>query len=90
MKNQYEVPVRDPSVNIKNNILPCEVTLRWIQFCTADFTSCDGKRYGTLIKFNVMTQRSEEKPRKLCEMFVMKEDLMQILEQLPPSRQPEK
>lgn len=57
--------------------VPCMVSNRWLQFST------DGSaRFveGEYIQMWVMTLDSEEQPKKLCELIVTREDLLDVLD----------
>ncbi|MDP1419219.1 hypothetical protein Q8G35_12435 [Peribacillus simplex] len=56
-----------------NGYVPCEVTERWLQF------SENGSSNG-LVEVNVMTLGANDKPRKVCELVLTKENILRALE----------
>ena len=56
-----------------NGYVPCDVSERWLQF------SDSGLKSGSVL-VNVMTMGSDDKPKKICEMVLNKEDLLRALE----------
>jgi hypothetical protein len=66
---------RQKRVDINQHIARCQVSQRWLQFPGA------GSRFseGTFLAVDVMTLGGDEKPRKLCEMVLLKEELESIL-----------
>ena len=57
----------------------CLVSNRWIQFPLC----ADGFSEGTFICVDLMTLNADDKPRKLCELVLSKEDILAMLERLP-------
>jgi hypothetical protein len=56
--------------------VPCVVSGRWLQFPE---TSLGRSIDGEYILLEVMTEGSNDKPRKLCDLFVTKEDLTRAM-----------
>jgi hypothetical protein len=64
----------------ENKILRCEVSERWIQLPIAtDLTGGDID----YMRLHVMTNGSNDKPRKLCEMIVNRSELIELLKEIP-------
>jgi hypothetical protein len=55
--------------------VPCMVSGRWLQFSETFSAFADEEA----IWLNVMTIDSEDRPRKICELCVTREDLMKVL-----------
>ena len=56
--------------------VPCIVSGRWLQF------SQRGSRRmgeGEVLTIDVMTEGSNDKPRKLCDLMITREDLLGVL-----------
>lgn len=63
--------------------VPCMVSERWLQFSTEGSARF---KQGEYIQLWVMTPRTDEKPRKLCELIVTRGDLlaaMELIEKTP-------
>lgn len=62
--------------------VPCQVSPRWLQFPkqAAVFPN------GDFMKVDVMTNGSDDQPRKLCELVLTKQDLLRMLEQVESKR----
>ena len=61
--------------------VPCEVSSRWLQF-----TENSGGFFSTgeYIGVNVMTLDQNEKPRKICNLILTREDLERALANVKP------
>jgi hypothetical protein len=57
--------------------VPCQVSERWIQFPEQSSGPYEG---GEFIFIDIMTNGSNDKPRKLCDLVVTREDLLEALE----------
>jgi hypothetical protein len=56
--------------------VPCIVSDRWLEFSQDG----SGRTFeGEAIVLSVMTNGSDEKPRKLCELIVTREELLRVL-----------
>ncbi|WAC08066.1 MAG: hypothetical protein OS130_02405 [Thermodesulfobacteriota bacterium] len=66
-------------LNLAEGRVSCQVSSRWLQFPENATALSDG----TYLVVNVMTLTPEEKERKICELVLLKEDLLAILEKLP-------
>ncbi|NRD34593.1 hypothetical protein HQQ92_23035 [Shewanella sp. DC2-4] len=64
----------------ENRILRCEVSERWIQLPTATDLTGGGIDY---LSLDVMTNGSNDKPRKICEMIVDRSELIALLNEIP-------
>jgi hypothetical protein len=56
--------------------VPCVVSGRWLEFGQNGTTRIGA---GEVLTLSVMTDGSGDRPRKLCELLVTREDLMQVL-----------
>jgi hypothetical protein len=57
--------------------VPCMVSGRWIQFSTEGSAKFPDGEY---IILNVMTRGANDRPKKLCELIVTREDLQDALD----------
>lgn len=64
----------------KNKILRCEVSERWIQFPKATDLTGGNIDY---MRLDMMTNGSNDKPRKLCEVIVNRSMLVELLNDIP-------
>ena len=68
------------SQRIKNQMgkgyVPCMVSERWIQFPSKSGGNFSAGEY---IEISVMTMGHDEKPRKLCDLVVTKEDIIRAI-----------
>jgi hypothetical protein len=60
--------------------VPCQVTERWLDFDAESVLL----RCGEVIGLRVMTMGVNGKPRKLCFMYVTREDLLGVLQKVEP------
>jgi hypothetical protein len=79
MKNKVvKIPI-SASQRWKNRFgrygVPCMISQRWLQFSETSSAFADEEA----ICLDVMTIDSEDKPRKICELVVTREDLMKVL-----------
>jgi hypothetical protein len=67
-------------------VVPCVVSERWIEFPPKS-----GGRYdfGEPIEISIKTRGSNDKPRKLCELIVTREDLLRAIKQVQVPSKPE-
>jgi hypothetical protein len=56
----------------------CQVSNRWLQFPDAASSVEDH----TFLCVEVMTHNSDEREKKICQLVLTKEDLLQILERI--------
>lgn len=56
--------------------VPCIVSDRWLEFSQA---GSGNTHEGEAITLTVMTENADEKPRKLCELIVTREELLRVL-----------
>jgi hypothetical protein len=56
--------------------VPCVVSGRWLEFSQRGTTRID---VGEVLTVSVMTDGSGDRPRKLCELMVTREDLINVL-----------
>lgn len=56
--------------------VPCIVTGRWLEFSQSGSAQTGD---GEAINLSVMIDPSGDKPRKLCELFVTREELLRVL-----------
>jgi hypothetical protein len=70
---------RHRRANLNKGKAPCQVSGRWLQFPerAREFTD------GTYLAIDVMTCDSDGNPRKLCELVLVKEDLLELLARVP-------
>ena len=68
--------------NLKNGIVECQVSGRWLQF-PETATVVGGKGF---MFVDVMTLGSDEQPRKLCEMVLAKEYLVAMLAKIETNK----
>ncbi len=68
--------------NLNEGKAVCQVSSRWLQFPdrAPEF------RDGTFLAVDVMTADSDGKPRKLCELVLVKEDLLELLASIPSEK----
>ncbi|MCL5037972.1 MAG: hypothetical protein M1269_12800 [Chloroflexi bacterium] len=60
--------------------VPCEVSTRWLQF--DEFSSlCAEEEF---MSVSVMTYDKNEKPRKICDLIITREDLERTLKYVKP------
>lgn len=64
--------------NLKNGIVECQVSGRWLQF-PETASEVGGKGF---MSVDVMTLGGDERPRKICELILAKEDLLAMLEKI--------
>lgn len=64
--------------NLKNGIVACQVTGRWLQF-PEKASDVGGQGF---MAIDVMTPGSGEEPRKICELVLTKEDLLAMLSKI--------
>ena len=64
----------------ENKILRCEVSGRWIQFPIVTDLTADNIDY---MHLDIMTNGSNDKPRKLCEVIVNRSMLIELLNDIP-------
>lgn len=58
-----------------NGYVPCEVSDRWLQFDNeSTLVQC-----GELIGLDVMTMGTDEKPKKICQLIIRREDIERAL-----------
>lgn len=57
----------------------CQVSGRWLQFPEKAHEFADG----TYLPIDVMTSDDEGRVRKLCELVLVKEDLLDLLARIP-------
>jgi hypothetical protein len=57
--------------------VPCMTTNRWVEFSREG--SCRGIE-GEYILLHVMTLDANEQPRRLCELVIVREDLLAVLD----------
>ncbi|WP_321846962.1 hypothetical protein [Paraburkholderia bannensis] len=65
--------------NLNERKAPCQVSGRWLQFPT----NAREFKTGTFLAVDVMTENDDGKPRKLCELVLVKEDLLELLNRIP-------
>ncbi len=63
-----------------NKILRCEVSERWIQLPVVTDLTGDGIDY---MRLDIMTNGSNDEPRKLCELIVNRKTLINLLNDIP-------
>jgi hypothetical protein len=56
--------------------VPCVVTGRWLEFSQGGSTRIEA---GEVLSLAVMTEGSGEGPKKLCELMVTREDILDVL-----------
>lgn len=81
MDNVTQFPSRHESrkrFRRNKNQVPCQVSARWLQFPKDAWAFPNG----TFISIDLMTIGSDENPRKLCELVLLKEDLVEMLNKL--------
>ncbi|MEW4982075.1 MAG: hypothetical protein AB1Y26_02415 [Cycloclasticus sp.] len=64
----------------ENKVLRCEISERWIQFPIATDLTGGGTDY---MRLDVMTNGSNDKPKKLCEIIVNRSELVELLKGIP-------
>lgn len=81
--------IRFPGAHARRNrldkragIVRCDVSDRWLQLPEQAYEFHNG----TYLSIDVMTDKGEGKPRKLCELVLIKEELLAALEALPIKR----
>lgn len=63
---------------------PCQVSGRWLQFPERAGEYSDG----TFLTIDVMTENVDGNQRKLCELVLVKEDLLELLARIPSIKYP--
>ena len=63
-----------------NKVLRCEVSERWIQLPIATDLTGDNVDY---MRLDVMTNGSNDNPKKLCELIVNRAELIELLKEIP-------
>lgn len=61
----------------------CQVSGRWLQFPETARTVRNGYGTASFMVVDVMTKNSDDEVRKICELVLTKEDLLQILNRMP-------
>jgi len=56
--------------------VPCIVSGRWLEFSQQGTTRIDE---GEVLKISVMTEGAKDRPRRLCDLMITREDLMSVL-----------
>lgn len=56
--------------------VPCIVSNRWIEFSQGGSARLED---GEAVTIHIMTQGADDKPRRLCEMVILREDLLSAL-----------
>ncbi len=67
----------------RQGIVRCQVSDRWLQMPEHAHEFADG----TYLSIDVMTDKGEGKPRKLCELVLLKEDILAVLAAIPIKKQ---
>ncbi|SFT82825.1 hypothetical protein SAMN05192563_1004224 [Paraburkholderia aspalathi] len=65
--------------NVNEGKAPCQVSGRWLQFPA----KAHEFKNGTFLAVDVMTADSDGNPRKLCELVLVKEELLELLTRIP-------
>ena len=63
-----------------NKVLRCEVSERWIQLPVASDLTGDNIDY---MRLDIMTNGSNDQPKKLCEIIVNRTELIELLKETP-------
>jgi len=61
--------------------VPCMVSERWLQFPAQSAGHFDR---GEFIDIQVMTNGSNDKPKKICDLILTREDLLKALDSVSP------
>ena len=64
----------------ENKVLRCQVSERWLQLPIATDLTRDNIDY---MRLDVMTNGSNDKPKKLCELIVNRNELIELLKDIP-------
>lgn len=64
--------------NIMEHKAECQVSSRWLQFPQV----AQKVGHESFMSVNVMTLDSDEKEKKICQLILTKEDLLQILSRI--------
>ena len=64
----------------ENKVLRCEVSERWLQLPMATDLTDDNVDY---MHLDVMTNGSNDKPKKLCELIINRAELIGLLKEIP-------
>ena len=73
---------RRARINLNSRRVKCQVTDRWLQFPETASALADG----TYVRIKVMTLDQTDKERKLCELVLLKEDLLTMLNRIPEKK----
>lgn len=65
--------------NLNEGKAPCQVSGRWLQFPA----QVHEFKAGTFLAAALMTVDGDGKPRKLCELVLVKEDLLELMARVP-------
>lgn len=66
---------RRDRLKLRARQVECQVSGRWLQFSE----SASALAGGTFLKVDVMTLDQNESPRKLCELVLVKEQLIEMI-----------
>ena len=64
---------------IQRGVVPCVVSERWIEFPLESGGHLD---FGEPITLAIKTRGTNDKPRKICEIIVTREDLQRAIDQV--------
>jgi hypothetical protein len=91
MANKPKYPSRYQRVRLAQLMegrIDCEVSGRWLQFPPSAHQVAMGADTYDMMTIKVMSTNHDGKDRKLCELMLAREELLQILNRMPvkPSR----
>jgi hypothetical protein len=58
-------------------VVPCRVSMRWLEFSTSGSAKFNDGEY---LQLWVMTRGEDDKPRRVCELVVTREELLGVLD----------
>ena len=78
---RFPISARKRSQNLRGPLaVPCQISDRWLTFSSESALLCGGEFIG----LDVMTLGADGRPRKMCQMYVTREDLLEVLGKVKP------
>ncbi|MHB8919409.1 MAG: hypothetical protein ACYC3N_00040 [Halothiobacillus sp.] len=69
---------RRDRLNLRKFRVPCQVSLRWLKFPKV----AHNLQVVDFMQIAVMTIGADDRERKICELILTKQDLLQMIEQI--------
>lgn len=86
MADEKDYPTRYQRLHLAKLMegrVDCEVSGRWLKFPTNAHQVQMGAGTREIMTVDIMTTNEDGKDRKLCELVLAREDLLQILNRMP-------